>query len=149
MPWRLPAARPPWLLSASIFTAPNVERHRPSARLGSICCGGGAPFWPLAATGAFWLELEPELELDLADPAAAAQAARTAATRTRFPTLIAPIIPARPSAPQGDSGAPPQRRQRAAPVRAISPQRVIARGVLSISSNLIVCRANPCGVPQH
>src|SRR5689334_10031988 len=99
MPWTLPAARPPWLLSASILTAPNVERQTPRATLGSICCGGGALLW--LASDPLWLELE--LELDVADPAAAAHAATTAATRASFPTLIAPSIPASARSSQGDS----------------------------------------------
>src|ERR1043165_1493571 len=84
MPCRFPASRPPRLLSGSIFTAPNVERQRPSARVGSICCAGGGPLWLVGPENDwFWFEL------DVADPAAATHAARTATTRATFPALIA------------------------------------------------------------
>src|ERR1043165_42501 len=87
MPCRFPASRPPRLLSGSIFTAPNVERQRPSARVGSICCAGGGPLWLGGPENDwFWFEL------DVADPAAATHAARTATTRATFPALIAASI---------------------------------------------------------
>src|SRR4051812_8123650 len=99
MPCTLPAASPPWLASGSIFTAPNVERHRPSARSASICCGGGgaagapSPLGPLA--GWFWLELED----DVAEPAAATHAASTATIRAIFPTLSTRIAASIPPGP--------------------------------------------------
>src|SRR5262245_1388544 len=88
MPCRFPDSRPPRLASASIFTAPNVERHSPSARDASICCGGGGLLWLGPDTGAFWLELD----VDVAEPTAATHAASTATTRATFPTLIAGSI---------------------------------------------------------
>src|SRR5574337_1741797 len=73
---------PPLLLSASIFTAPNVDRQRPSARPASICCGGGGLFCAAVVFSA------PGFELEVAEPAAARQAPNTAITRARLPTLI-------------------------------------------------------------
>src|SRR5262245_47078308 len=93
MPCTFPASRPPRLASGSIFTAPNVERHRPSARVGSICCAGGGPLWLFGPTNDwFWFWFE----VDVADPAAATHAATTATTRATFPALIAASIAPRP-----------------------------------------------------
>src|SRR5688500_9359473 len=81
---------PPFELSASIFTAPNVERHRPSTRPASICCGGGGPppcGWPYCGIiDAFWLLFwfadEP------AEPAATTTAAPRKSSRVTLPRVM-------------------------------------------------------------
>src|SRR5262249_28908415 len=87
-----PASSPPRLPSGSIFTAPNVERHNPSACVGSICCAGGGPLWLAGPANWFWFWFE----VDVAEPAAATHAATTATTRAIFPALIASSIAPRP-----------------------------------------------------
>src|SRR5580704_14483883 len=92
VPWReyshtpctAPVPIPPCALSASIFTAPNVERHRPSACCASICCGCGG-LCPAAAGSLALLAL---LLLEVAEPTAARHEAATSATRATFPSFI-------------------------------------------------------------
>src|SRR5215468_1737304 len=98
MPCTLPASSPPLLTSGSIFTAPNVERHSPSARAGSISCGGGGLLSLPGPASGFWLELD----VDVADPTAAAHATRTATTRATLPALIERSIPPCQVAAAGD-----------------------------------------------
>src|ERR1700744_2870652 len=72
---------PPCAVSASIFTAPNVERHRPSACCASICCGCGGPCCAACGSAAVLL-------FDEAEPIAARHEAATRATRATFPSFI-------------------------------------------------------------
>src|SRR5687767_8130506 len=101
MPRSAPLCTPPLASSASSFTAPNVDRQRPSARPGSICCGGGGPspcgcpycgiidaFW------LFWLE-------ELAEPAATITAVATQSTRATLLGIIVGQYSAVPSSRRG------------------------------------------------